>query len=94
MLRNDSVVFGMRADPSPQEAFLGLFCECAIIATNSDGPIITDSLEMKRWVIRIGFQELEILSRKILNLGGQLVEQCPKVRACEVIQSLVLLPAA
>ena len=94
VLRNNSVVFGMRTGPSAQKPLLGLFCESAITATDANGPIITDSLEVKRWVIRIGFEELEVLPRKILNLRRQLVEQLPEVRACEVSQSLVLLPAA
>jgi hypothetical protein len=57
----------MRPDPTPQNAVLELLPKSAVIAADTNGPVAPSFLEMKRWVTRIGFEQLEVGSSKFLN---------------------------
>ena len=94
MLRDNLVVLGMRTNPAPQKTVIDFCCQCTIAAANAYRPVISNLFEVKRWMMRIGLQKLVVLACEVLHFLRQLVEQLPETRTGEVIQTLVLLPAA
>ena len=55
-LSDELVVFGVGADPKPNEILTGLHCERSMVAAYPRRPEPTHLLEMKRWVPRIPLQ--------------------------------------
>jgi CobQ-like glutamine amidotransferase family enzyme len=41
--------------------------ERSVRQTYSDGPILSDSLEVQRWMLRIGLEKLEVFPRELLK---------------------------
>jgi hypothetical protein len=54
MVAQDSLVFFMRADPTPQDSLFELLTKSAIVSPDTNGPITTSLLEVKRGMTRIG----------------------------------------
>jgi len=88
----DSLVFFVRADPTPQDSLFELLAKRSIVSPDPNGPINTGFLEVKRGMTRIGIQQVEVLSRELLNLRRKRVEEPPEIRAREVLQISRLLP--
>ena len=58
----------MRADPEPGHAIRNRDTERPVVQADTDRPKISDPLEVKRRMARIGLQELEILIREIADV--------------------------
>jgi hypothetical protein len=67
--------------------------ESAVVAANANGPVAASFLEVKRWMTRIGFEQLIVGSSKLLNFWRERIEESPKVRAGEMLQISRLFPA-
>ena len=63
-LANDPVVLGMSTDPEPGDPILNSDPERTVVQANPDRIIITDSLQAKRRMARIRFEERERFVRK------------------------------
>ena len=62
-LRTDEpLVLFMKADPEPNDAVRRLDAERTMRETNSDRPILADTLELQGRMTRIDFEEFEILA--------------------------------
>ena len=91
-LASDAIVFGMRTNPTPENSPFGISSQGAIVQTDTNRPVLSDTLEAKGGMPRIGDEEPIIVFGKFLNFGWQLPEKVPEVRARVVIQNFVLLP--
>jgi hypothetical protein len=61
------VVLGMRTDPEPLDPTRHLVSEGSISLAHADGANFPDSLEMKRWMLRVGLEKLEVLVGRLPN---------------------------
>ena len=58
----------MRAYPDPKNAVRRRNAQRAIVKTYADGTEAANALEMQRWMLRIGLEQLEALVRKRADL--------------------------
>ena len=74
------VVVCVRADPESQDPFRRLVFKGTISIAYACGPDLSDALEVKRWMRRVGLQQLEVLVGSLSNLGRERVVQRPEAR--------------
>src|SRR2546427_248077 len=92
LVTQNSFVLFVGSDPTPEDSFFELLSKGTVVPANTNGPITTSLLEVQRWMTRVVLQQLEVFSRELLDFGRQRVEECPEIRACEVLQISRLLP--
>jgi hypothetical protein len=63
LLAHDSIVFGMVADPEPENAFWIFYAQRSIKQSDANRAVFADSFEMEGWMLRVGFKELKIFIR-------------------------------
>lgn len=85
-LPNDLVVVSMGADPHPVDPLWDIRAKGSIVMTDTDGPKVTDPLEMERRVARIRFEKNEILVRKRPDFNRQRLVQRPEPGRCQMLQ--------
>lgn len=93
VLADNLVVLRMRTDPEPLDAAWHIMREGPVSLADTDGPHITDALEMKRWMPRVGLEQFEVLVGGRANFWRKRVIESPKMRRRLVLQSGRLLPA-
>ena len=84
----------MVANPEPQDPVRRLDSDSPIVQSNTGRPILTDFLEVKRWMVRVRFQELKRPVRESLNGIRENPVAGPKIRRGVMVQSFVDRPAA
>jgi hypothetical protein len=57
----------MAPDPEPLDATRNIVTQRSVMFADAHRPNFPEALEMKRWVFRIGLEELEILVGKRLD---------------------------
>ncbi len=77
-LAEDPVILFVRSDPKPQDAIGRLHSDCSMRQANANGPVLTNTLEMKRWMVRICLQQLIVVTRELLKFGGEFVKGAPE----------------
>src|SRR6266508_2028403 len=85
------VIF-VRADPEPRNAGRRILANGAMRKTDTNGPQLADPLEVKRGMLRIGFQKFKVFAGELLYLWCQSFEVTPEATACAVTQSSVVSP--
>ena len=65
-----SVVLGMSTDPEPHHSVISVHPEGPIVKPNPNGVKAAHSLEMKRGMSGIAFQQLKLTIRKLANGQG------------------------
>lgn len=83
----------MRANPEPQNAVLDIDAKCAVVSADADGMKSLDPLEMQRWMLRIRFEQFELLVSECLNDGRERVVAPPERGRRVMCQSLRERPA-
>lgn len=87
VLGEDLHVFVVRADPTPENAAFHALPECAITASHAHRPVASGLLQVQRWMTRILFQQFVVLTRKLLDVRGQLAEAIPEIRLVKCFKS-------
>jgi hypothetical protein len=77
-LPEDSVILFVRANPKPQNSIGGVQTYCSMRKADSNGPVLADTFEMQRRVLRISLQQLIVGTRELLEFGREFVEGTPK----------------
>jgi hypothetical protein len=93
-LADEAIIFGVIADPEPQDSVLDINAERAMVTADSARPKPAHPLELKGRVTRIIFEKAIFLVRQMLHGGSQSPVTGPKLRRGEVPQNSVDLPAA
>lgn len=76
--RKQPVVFLVVTDPEPNDSFLGVQADGAERQAHANGPLTANAFEVQRRMLRIRLQQLKVLTRELLNVGGKLVEGTPE----------------
>jgi len=87
LLAGDSVIFGVSANPEPLHTLRHVVRQGAVVFANANRPKLPDALEMKRRMLRICFEKLEILVRDASRCLGQLVVESSEASRRKVLQS-------
>ena len=64
---HESVVLGMRADPEPHYSVISVHPKSPVVEPNPDGMKAAHSLEMKRRMFGIAFQQIELTIRDLAD---------------------------
>ncbi len=91
---DEPVVVGVAADPEPQDAVVNFHAQCPVGQPDAGGSEAANLLEVQRRVLRIAFQESEILIGKFLDRLGEDVVAGPKFGRGGVPHKSEHLPAA
>ena len=67
LLSDESVILSVCADPEPDNPVGGLNGNCTVMQTNACRPEAAGFLEMERWVLGVGLQQVERLVGKLLH---------------------------
>ena len=84
-----SFIIVMCPYPSPYEIVTILDCKSPVIHASSNGPKISDFLEMERRMSGIIFQKVKVLFRNLLNRLWKLLETFPEP-SCRPVHLKVL----
>jgi len=76
--REPAIIFFVRADPEPQDSIGSVDADRTMRQTNAHGPVRANALEVKRWMMRIGFQQLIVVASELLNLRCEIFKSAPK----------------
>jgi hypothetical protein len=87
------VVLPVRADPEPENTIGNVDSQGSIREADSDGSVITDPFEAKRWVLRVGLEQSEGFVGQILDGGRERLIEVPELRCGGMLQSSVCFPA-
>jgi hypothetical protein len=68
-LSDELVVVAVSAYPKPEHSIGSLLADGSVVPTDADRPVLTDFLEMQRWVPRVGFQQGKRSVGQFLNGG-------------------------
>ena len=82
LLRKESLVLVVRADPEPEEGLLLKKRERAVAVANSNGPQRTDFLEAQGWMTRARLPQMVYHPRSLLDLRWKFSVTLPEVRSC------------
>ncbi len=93
-LPDQAVVFCVGADPEPDEPVRSADGKRAIMLTDASRPEASHSLQMQRWMPRVGFQSLKAAVGQALDGIRQSCVCGPKFRVGIMVQSLVERPVA
>ncbi len=88
----EPIVVGMRSDPEPEHTARYFDGQCD--AGDPHGAVFADLFEMKRGVIGIVLQQLEVASGKRTNLLRKRDETLPELRRGAMLHSSWLCPAS
>jgi len=66
-LADQPLVLFMRSNPEPKNTLARINSEGTKVRTDSHGPVFANTLEMKRWMLRVRFQQLIIVSCELLK---------------------------
>jgi hypothetical protein len=66
-LSDHLLIFGVQADPKPQITFFHFHSEGALFLSCPHRPVFPHFFEVQGWMAWIGFEQLEIFVRHILN---------------------------
>ena len=93
-LADEAIIFGVIADPEPQDSALHVNAEGAMVKADAARPKPAHALELKRGMTRIIFEKAVLLIRQALDRRSQPLVTGPKLRRGEVPQNSVDFPAA
>ncbi len=93
-LADEAIIFGVVADPEPQDSALDINAEGAMVKADSARPKPAHALALKRGVTSIIFEKAVLLIRQALDCRSQAPVTGPKLRRGEVPQNSVDFPAA
>jgi len=93
-LADEAIIFGVIADPEPQDSALDINSESTMMKADSARPKPAHALELKRGVTKILFEKPVLLIRQALDRRSQAAVTGPKLRRAEVPQNSVDFPAA
>lgn len=93
-LADEAIIFGVIADPEPQDSAFDINAEGAMVKADAARPKPAHALELQRRVTRIIFEKAVLLIRQALDRRSQVPETSPKLRGGEVPQNSVDFPAA
>ena len=78
MSADDSVVFGVGADPDPHDPDVDVSSEGSVASANPYGPQIAESFEMQGRMLRVVLQEGKTLVRERTDFLRKSAVQRPK----------------
>lgn len=91
---HDLVVLGVGANPEPGDTVFDSDAECAVMQSNTDGVVPANSLQSKRRMAGIGFQECERFVRECPDFCRKGAVTASEFRRSIVDQSFDDFPAA
>jgi hypothetical protein len=74
------VVVSVGADPEPDDGVIVIEAEGAVVSPDADGPKLTNSFEMQRRVMRIGFEKLKVFVRQFTDAVRETAIMSPEAR--------------
>ena len=93
-LADEAIIFGVIADPEPQDSAFDINAEGAMVKADAARPKPAHALELQRRVTRIIIEKAVLLIRQALDRRSQAPVTSPKLRGGEVPQNSVDFPAA
>ena len=77
----------MRSDPHPHDSVGRIGADRSVVETDAYRPEFADPLQVQRWMVRIGFEQLEISARELLDFGRKLIKITPVAPRCAMAHS-------
>lgn len=78
-LADEAIIFGVVADPEPQDSALDINAQGAMMKTDSAGPKPAQALELKRGMTRIIFEKAVLVIRQTPDRRSQTAVTRPKL---------------